>query len=306
VKNLKEALISNTQSEKENEKGRALPENYVIEGNLRIKSEVAILLPTYCEAGNVARLIEEIENLGINPLILVVDDSSPDGTANVVRHLQNKYSNIVLIIRPSKRGLGTAITDSFKFLLSLEHPPKYVITMDADFSHNPRDIKRLLHVAKKGYNLVIGSRYCKGGKAENWSPIRVLISKIANFIASVLLGLSTKDCTSGLRCYSKALLKHIVNDLHSHTYEIQIETIRCATNKGFYIAELPITFTSRKIGKSKLTFNEIKNFLGYIAKTKFRSYISVPQQLFVKRFSPLYVNLMRNYAEIIAKLKNLM
>ena len=255
-----------------------------IRGNFNLKSETAILLPTYCEAENIKKIIDEIEKLDLDCIILVIDDSSPDGTAQRVAELQRKYDNIILYERPRKMGLGSAITDGFKFLLSLPHPPKYIITMDADFSHNPKDIPRLLHFAKKGYDLTVGSRYCKGGSVRKWSLIRMIISRTANLLTSIILKTSLQDCTSGFRCYSRKLLTKIINNLNSQTYEIQIETIRQASKKGFYLTEIPITFTSRKTGKSKLTLNEIKEFAFYVLTAKFEDYISIfiPEWKYVK------------------------
>ncbi|MEM3442562.1 MAG: polyprenol monophosphomannose synthase, partial [Candidatus Bathyarchaeia archaeon] len=208
--------------------------------------------------------IEEIENLNLNVSILVIDDSSPDGTVNIVRELQKKYGNVLLYVRPKKLGLGTAITDGFKILLSLEKPPKCVITMDADYSHNPCDIPRLVKAFSNGYDLVVGSRYCKGGGAVDWGIIRRVISKIANLIAFAFVRAGIRDYTSGFRCYSVNLVKGIINDLHSQTYEIQIETIRQANFKKFRVGEVPIIFVNRKKGKSKLTFNEAEQFISYM------------------------------------------
>jgi len=236
----------------------------IVEGNLEIESDIGILLPTYCEAANIERLIEEIENLNLNISILVIDDSSPDGTADIVRRLQAKYPNILLLVRPQKSGLGTAITRGFKIFLSLKNPPKYIITMDADYSHNPKDIPRLIKPQSNGWHLVIGSRYCEGGGTVDWSVVRLAISKVANFIASRLIGETINDYTSGMRCYSSKLVRNIIEDLHSETYEIQIETIRQAHLRKFKIKEVPITFANRKKGKSKLSFNEITQFVSYI------------------------------------------
>jgi dolichol-phosphate mannosyltransferase len=236
----------------------------VLEGNLDVKSDVGVILPTYCEAANIEKLIVEIENLERNVSILFIDDSSPDGTADIVRDFQRRYSNILLLARPKKSGLGTAITDGFKTFLSFKKPPKRIITMDADYSHNPKDLNRLTASLRDGYDLVIGSRYCKGGATKDWSPIRLAISKIANFIASLVIGAKIHDYTSGLRCYSTNLVRNVIEDLHSQTYEIQIETIRQAHLQGFKIKEIPITFTNRKRGKSKLALNEIKQFISYI------------------------------------------
>jgi dolichol-phosphate mannosyltransferase len=237
---------------------------YNVEGNVNIKSDIGVILPTYCEAANIGQLIHEIEALTQKTSILVIDDSSPDETASIVRSLQKKYNNILLLSRPEKYGLGTAITDGFKVFLSLRNPPEYIVTMDADYSHTPEDLPRLMAPLKNGFDLVIGSRYCKGGSAVDWSLARLAISKIANFMASRLIGETICDYTSGMRCYSSKLVSNIINDLHSETYEIQIETIRQAHLRSFKIGEVPITFANRKKGKSKLSFNEITQFVSYI------------------------------------------
>jgi dolichol-phosphate mannosyltransferase len=238
-----------------------------IEGNLNVDSEVGVILPTYCEAANIGKLIDEIENLKLNPSILVIDDSSPDRTADIVRRLQEKHSNLLLVLRPVKSGLGTAITDGFRAFLSLKNPPRYIVTMDADYSHNPKDVPRVVSAAKKGKGIVIGSRYCRGGGVANWSIFRWVVSRIANLLSSFLVSAGIRDYTSGLRCYSTGLVREMVGDLHSETYEIQIETIRQARKKGFDVKEVPMTFVNRKKGKSKLTFAEIESFLVYIMKT---------------------------------------
>ncbi|MEM3525982.1 MAG: polyprenol monophosphomannose synthase [Candidatus Jordarchaeaceae archaeon] len=233
-----------------------------VEGNLNVNTEIGIILPTYCEAANIGNLICEIENLGLNVSILVVDDSSPDKTADIVRKLQRKYDNILLFVRSEKSGLGTAIRNGFEIFLSLKNPPKFVITMDADFSHDPKEILNLLAASKDG-DLVVGSRYYHGN-IVNWSFFRLLTSKIANFLASMTIRAGVHDYTSGMRCYSVDLLKRIIGKMHSQTYEIQLETIRQASLRKFKIKETPITFVNRKMGKSKLSFNEIKDFLSYI------------------------------------------
>ncbi|MFW6110826.1 MAG: polyprenol monophosphomannose synthase [Thermoproteota archaeon] len=226
--------------------------------------DVGILLPTYCEEGNIGRLICEIENLGLNSCILVVDDSSPDDTSNIVREAQKRFGNILLLNRPKKAGLGTAITDGFRTFLSLEKTPRYIVTMDADYSHDPEYIPLLVSQVENSADFAIGSRYCPGGETQNWGTSRLIISRVANFIASLLIGAEIRDYTSGFRCYSRKVLTNIINDLHSQTYEIQIETIRQTHTRGFKIKELPVTFINRKKGKSKLTFKEIKQFLSHI------------------------------------------
>lgn len=237
--------------------------------NLRDKanSHVAVILPTYCEAENIENLVRTIENLKINPTIVVIDDSSPDGTGNIVKKMQENYSNVILLSRPYKAGLGTAITDCFRFILSQPNPPDNMITMDADYSHNPRDIPKLLQEASKGRDIVIGSRYCQGGKVKGWNLRRLIISRIANRITAKLVALPVNDFTSGFRCYSRKYVQKVLPRLHSETYEIQIETLRQARVHKAKVTETPITFTNRKKGKSKLTKNEILSFLLYILKT---------------------------------------
>ncbi len=232
-------------------------------GDLQLSYDIGIILPTYCEAENIERFIREIEELKLNCLILVVDDSSSDGTAEIVRHLQKQFDNIFLIIREKKYGLGTALTDGFKFFLSLKRRPKCIVTMDADYSHNPADIPKLVKTFESGYDLVVGSRYCKEGGIRNWNFPRLMVSKIANLLASLRVKAHIHDYTSGFRCYSLKVVESIIDDLHSQTYEIQIETIRQTHRKEFSITEAPIIFVNRKKGKSKLTLNEVRQFIKY-------------------------------------------
>lgn len=240
--------------------------NYQLTGNFRINSKVGVILPTYGEAENIANIINDIENLKLNTSILVIDDLSPDGTAEIVREMQQKYSNVLLCVRPKKAGLGTAITDGFKIFLSLHRKPKFIVTMDADYSHNPKAIPQLLSKMERDCGVVIGSRYCKGGKTAGWPFTRKVVSRVANLIAKSSLGLKLHDCTSGFRCYSTDFLNVAIGNLHSQTYEIQIETIRQAALKNFKVKETPILFVNRKRGKSKLTLTEIKSYLTYTFK----------------------------------------
>jgi len=245
---------------------------YQLIGKSTLNSEVGVILPTYGEAENISKLIDDIENLKLDASILVIDDSSPDGTAEIVQEKQNQYPNIMLYVRPKKMGLGTAITDGFKIFLSTPKSPKYVFTMDADYSHNPQDIPQLLATMREcDCGIVIGSRYVKGGRIAGWPFTRKIISKTANFIARASLGLKLKDCTSGYRCYSTKFLKEAIGNLHSQTYEIQIETVRQAALRNFNVKETPILFVNRKRGKSKLSWTEIKSYLSYTLKAVWRS-----------------------------------
>jgi dolichol-phosphate mannosyltransferase len=238
-------------------------------GDLDSGADVGILPATYCEATNIGGLIEQIEHLNLKSKILIVDDSSPDGTADLVKSVQGRYSNIILVVRPKKMGLGTAITDGFKFFLSSKNPPRQIIVMDADYSHDPRDIKTLMSKMSDGVGLVIGSRYCKGGRIQGWPATRWLVSRIANMFARTIAGLRLHDCTSGFRCYSTKFLQASISNLHCTTYEIQIETARQARVKGFGIKETPVLFVNRKLGKSKLSRGEITGFFSYMLRVVF-------------------------------------
>jgi dolichol-phosphate mannosyltransferase len=245
--------------------------SYNLVGSVLSEFEVGVILPTYGEVDNIGRLIDDIESLSLKAKILVIDDSSLDGTAEIVRQKQGEYSNILLCIRPEKRGLGTAITDGFKIFLEHTPAPKYIITMDADYSHNPQELPQLLSTMKEcDCGIVIGSRYVKGGKIAGWPFSRKIISKTANFIAKASLGLKPHDCTSGYRCYSTKFLQEAIGCLHSHTYEIQIETVRQAAQRHFNVKETPIAFVNRKRGKSKLSWTEIKSYLSYTMKAVWR------------------------------------
>jgi dolichol-phosphate mannosyltransferase len=241
-------------------------------GSTIFESEVGVILPTYGEADNIGRLIDDIENLNLNATLLVIDDSSADGTEEIVQKKQSEYGNILLYVRPKKSGLGSAITDGFKVFLSAETMPRYIFTMDADYSHDPKDLPQLLLMMKESKcGIVIGSRYVAGGKTQGWPFSRKVISKTANFIARSSLGFKLRDCTSGFRCYSTDFLKEAIGSLHSHTYEIQIETVRQAALHNFEVKEIPILFVNRKQGKSKLSLIEIKSYLSYTMKAIWRS-----------------------------------
>jgi dolichol-phosphate mannosyltransferase len=228
------------------------------------------MLPTYNEAENIENLIREIEQLKLDLMIIVIDDSSPDGTAEIARKLNEEYGTVHVVSRREKLGLGTAITTGFEYLLTLEKVPDYIVAMDADYSHDPKDIPRLIHTAQKGCDLVIGSRYIREGKVNGSSLNRRIISRLANVVAAIVIGARFHDFTSGFRCYSKRYVRDVLPSLHSQTYEIQIETIKQARLNGFKIKEIAITFVNRKLGKSKLTNTEIQGFLSYVLRTCLR------------------------------------
>jgi len=238
--------------------------HYQLTGNLDVNAPIGVILPTYSEAQNIEGLITDIEKLPLNTSILVIDDSSPDKTAEIVRNLQKKYDNVFLCVRPQKSGLGNAITDGFKTYLSLKNPPRVIVTMDADYSHDPKAIPQLVQHLQPGVGIVVGSRYCRGGNTAGWSWSRKFLSRTANIAANSIVRLKVRDCTSGFRCYSTEFLKAAIGSLHSQTYEIQVETLRQAVSRGFKVAEVPILFVNRKRGKSKLKSGEIQGYASYI------------------------------------------
>ncbi len=212
-----------------------------------------IVIPTYNEAGNVRRLLERIFALGIADLeVLVVDDNSPDGTASVVEELQQQNAAIHLIRRPGKLGLGTAYVTGFKY--AIEKKFDFIFEMDADLSHNPEDIPRFLETMQKGYDLVIGSRYLTGVNVINWPLSRLILSLFANWYTRTITGLPLKDCTSGFKCFRRSVLESIdLDNIHSDGYSFQIELHFLVWKKGFRFCEIPIIFTDRDRGSSKMS-----------------------------------------------------
>ncbi|MBU1164527.1 polyprenol monophosphomannose synthase [Patescibacteria group bacterium] len=220
------------------------------------QNKIYIIIPTYNEKNNIGTIIDEIFNLHIDNLnILVVDDNSPDGTGQLVDDLKSKYSNLHILHRQGKMGLGTAYVAGFKH--ALKAGADLIFEMDADFSHKPEYIPQFLEKIKS-CDLVLGSRYTRGGKIINWNLMRRLISRFGNIYAQVILFLPIKDLTGGFKCYKRQVLESIdINELSSVGYNFQIETTYRAYQKGFKIKELPITFTERQIGTSKFEFKII-------------------------------------------------
>jgi len=232
-----------------------------------INPTISVLIPTYEEKDNIKNLIESIHKVLSNELfeIIVIDDNSPDGTSNEVIKLSQKYDNIKLILRPEKMGLGSAYKDGFK-----ASSGDFIVEMDADMSHNPKDILRLL----KGINssdISIGSRYIDGGKIIGWNWKRRLISWGANHLVRLFLGIKAKDVTSGFRIYRRKAFLEITKRSTLNGFNFQIEVLYIANNLGLKVEEVPITFTDRKIGKSKLNNEEISKFLQSIFKIRISS-----------------------------------
>ena len=225
--------------------------------------KTALIIPTYNEALNIGKLIRALKLLKANLKIIVVDDASPDGTGKIV----SKIADVVLISRKGKMGLGSAYKEGFKYAFS--HGYDVVGTMDADFSHDPKFLPKMI-AEIKNHDMVIGSRYVKGGNIIGFNFVRKLISGSAQFAASSILGLKVKDATSGYRIYKKEVLIRIeYYSILSQGYSYLIESLFLATKSGFKIGEVPIIYINRRIGSSKISSAEIFKALSTIARLTF-------------------------------------
>ena len=212
-----------------------------------------VISPTYNECKNVQSLIELI--LGKHPEfhLLIVDDSSPDGTANKVKELQADYSNLHLEERPTKDGLGTAYIYGFKWAIEREYDR--IVQMDADLSHDPNDVPHLVNLLDE-HDLIIGSRYVEGVSVVNWPIRRLILSYGANLYSRVITGMPIKDSTGGFKAWRREVLEELdLNAVRSQGYSFQIEMNFRTWCKGFRIKEVPIIFVDRTIGESKMSKN---------------------------------------------------
>lgn len=225
-----------------------------------------VIIPTYNEKENIELIIKAVFSQKVAFDILIVDDSSPDGTADIVRNLQNTYpGRLHLEVRQGKQGLGTAYIHGFKWAIARDY--EYVFEMDADFSHNPADLERLLLACTdRGAQLSIGSRYVKDGKVENWPLERRLMSYFASVYVRIVLGISIRDTTAGFVCYHRSVLEKIELDkVQFLGYAFQIEMKYRAIKKLVPIIEVPITFKDRELGHSKMSVKIFKEaFWGVI------------------------------------------
>lgn len=223
-----------------------------------------VIIPTYNEAENVSPLIERILHLDEDVDILVIDDNSPDGTGEVVDAIAAKDARVQIIHREAKLGLGTAYTAGF--MRALEQGYDRIMTMDADFSHNPRYIPALLRLTEN-YDLAIGSRYVPGGGVRLWGVHRRLLSWGANLFARSVLGLHAHDCTAGFRCYRASVLEAIDPcSIQADGYSYLLEMLWRVQKAGFRIAETPIVFTDRRRGASKISQKEILHAAGTVLR----------------------------------------
>ena len=209
-----------------------------------------VIVPTYNEAENIANLIDKIFSVDSNLHILVIDDNSPDGTAEIVKRISEKDPRVHLIKRPGKLGLGTAYIEGFKYALANGY--EAIFEMDADFSHNPEDIPRFLD-ALEDADLVIGSRYLTGVNVINWPLRRLMLSYFANLYTRIITGMPVRDATGGYKCFRAEALKQIdLDKVKTNGYGFQIEMNFRFWAKGFRVKEIPIVFVDRRNGVSKM------------------------------------------------------
>ncbi len=233
-------------------------------------SENLVIIPTYNEKENIEAVLRQVFSLEISFDILVVDDNSPDGTAEIVKNLQNEFSSLFLEVRKEKDGLGKAYTHGFKW--ALEHNYQYIFEMDADLSHNPQDLPRLLESLKSDADLAIGSRYSHGVNVVNWPMTRVLLSFIASKYARFVTGLPVHDATAGFVGYRRIVLETLdLNQIKFKGYGFQIEMKYKAWRKKFKLSEVSIIFVNRVAGESKINSNILGEAVFGILMLRIRS-----------------------------------
>lgn len=228
-----------------------------------------VITPTYNELANIRKLIPDI--LGMYPdfHILVVDDGSPDGTGKFVKELSLNDERVKLLERGKKLGLGTAYVEGFKYMLANGYD--LAIQMDADFSHDPKELKNFVEAAKED-DLIIGSRYITGVNVVNWPLRRLMLSYFANIYSRTITGIPVKDCTGGFKCFRRAVLESInLNNIKSNGYSFQIEMNYKAWKHGFKVIEIPIIFVDRIFGHSKMSKSVIVEAVFMVWKLRLRS-----------------------------------
>lgn len=235
-----------------------------------MKSDCLVIVPTYNEKENLARLVKEILAQGPEYNVLIVDDNSPDGTGKLAERLaQNSAGRVRVLHRAGKLGLGTAYLEGFRY--GLENGYQYLFQMDADFSHKPQYLPSLLAAARRN-GIAVGSRNVAGGGVENWPWYRKLISRGGSFYSRAVLGLKVKDCTGGFKCFSRSALQvlNLAENIHATGFGFQVEVNCLSEWLGYEIAEIPIIFPDRTLGKSKMNGKIFLEALGLVWKLRAR------------------------------------
>ncbi len=232
-----------------------------------------VIIPTFNEMENIPKLLPEVLSKDEGIEVLVVDDSSPDGTADYVEKLMQSNDKIHLIKRDYKMGLGTAYITGFKY--ALERSFDYIFEMDADFSHDPKEIVIFLNEIKN-YDLVLGSRYVSGVNVVNWPMHRLILSYSANIYTKIITGLHVKDATGGYKCFRREVLEAInLDEIKSNGYAFQIEMTFKAWKKGFKIKEIPIIFIDRVKGSSKMSKKIVREAVMRVWKLRIRNMLGI-------------------------------
>jgi len=229
-----------------------------------VRRDVCVVVPTYNEVGSIGELVVSLLGLdGLSVRVVVVDDGSDDGTLGVLGELMGRCGGIVLVERGEKLGLGSALLEGFRTALGLVPVPEFVVSMDGDLSHDPRELPSLVGSCGVG-GVVIGSRYVEGGAVEGWGLRRRVVSGVANFLARRFAGLPVRDCTSGFRCYHVDVVRGVVGGWGCSGYDVQIDVLFEALRRGFWVREVPIRFSDRRSGVSKLSAVEVLNFMARV------------------------------------------
>jgi dolichol-phosphate mannosyltransferase len=234
-----------------------------------MRSNCLVIIPTYNEKENIEKMLRTVMALPHSFDVLIVDDGSPDGTANIVKQLINEFPNRIFIEeRTGKLGLGTAYIHGFKWALQKGYD--YIFEMDADFSHNPNDLIRLYQACLQGADVAIGSRYCKGGKVQNWPLGRILMSYFASVYVNLILWMGIHDTTAGFVCYKKEVLQKLdLSSVRFMGYAFQIEMKYKAKKLGFKLTEVPIIFIDRVLGTSKMSTKIFKEAFWGVIQMRF-------------------------------------
>lgn len=226
-----------------------------------------VVIPTFNEAENIVKLVEQISANCPQIDILIVDDNSPDGTGKIADKLAGSNTRIKCLHRLKKQGIGRAYIEAFKWALTRNYD--YIAQMDADFSHDPEYLPQIFRLMNE-YDLVIGSRYVKGGKTENWGRVRQFVSRFGCLYAQLILDLSINDLTGGFKCFRKSILEKIgIDTISTRGYAFQIETTFRAYKNSARIKEFPITFSDRRVGRTKMTWNIFFEAVFAVLKLKF-------------------------------------
>jgi dolichol-phosphate mannosyltransferase len=230
-----------------------------------------VIIPTYNEKENIELMIRKVFSMPVLFDVLIVDDNSPDGTGNIVKSLMNEYKELHILERKEKNGLGTAYIAGFRWCLDKGYD--YIFEMDADFSHNPDDLARLYEACVNGADMSVGSRYITGVNVVNWPMSRVMLSYFASMYVRLITGMKIQDTTAGFVCYTRKVLQIIdLDNIKFRGYAFQIEMKFTAWKHGFQLTEVPIIFTDRTRGESKISSGIIKEAVWGVLAMKIKSW----------------------------------